>query len=84
MNVNRGGSLRAASTISRFVLPVSVTSAVVPAAVNCASTAGTVWTGVAITIKSQAASSPAVADGKIVIGCDDGSVYCFGVKTEKR
>jgi outer membrane protein assembly factor BamB len=25
-------------------------------------------------------SSPAVADGKIVIGSNDGSVYCFGVK----
>ena len=23
-------------------------------------------------------SSPAVADGKIVIGSNDGSVYCFG------
>jgi len=25
-------------------------------------------------------SSPAVVDGKIVIGSDDGSVYCFGAK----
>jgi outer membrane protein assembly factor BamB len=25
-------------------------------------------------------SSPAVADGKVVIGADDGVVYCFGVK----
>jgi len=25
-------------------------------------------------------SSPAVADGKIVIGSDDGGVYCFGAK----
>jgi outer membrane protein assembly factor BamB len=25
-------------------------------------------------------SSPAVADGKIVIGADDGNVYCFGEK----
>jgi outer membrane protein assembly factor BamB len=23
-------------------------------------------------------SSPAVVDGHIVIGCDDGFVYCFG------
>jgi len=23
-------------------------------------------------------SSPAIADGRIVIGCDDGFVYCFG------
>jgi outer membrane protein assembly factor BamB len=26
-------------------------------------------------------SSPAVADQKIVIGSDDGSVYCFGQKS---
>jgi len=25
-------------------------------------------------------SSPAVADGKIIVGCNDGSVYCFGKK----
>jgi len=25
-------------------------------------------------------SSPAVADGKVVIGADDGNVYCFGTK----
>jgi outer membrane protein assembly factor BamB len=25
-------------------------------------------------------SSPAVADGKFVVGSNDGSVYCFGVK----
>jgi len=25
-------------------------------------------------------SSPAVAGNQIVIGCDDGSVYCFGAK----
>jgi outer membrane protein assembly factor BamB len=25
-------------------------------------------------------SSPAIADGKVVIGCDDGVVYCFGEK----
>ena len=25
-------------------------------------------------------SSPAVADGKVVIGADDGIVYCFGEK----
>jgi outer membrane protein assembly factor BamB len=25
-------------------------------------------------------SSPAVAGGRIVVGSDDGSVYCFGVK----
>jgi outer membrane protein assembly factor BamB len=29
-------------------------------------------------------SSPAVADGKIVIGCDDGNVYCFGAKPDKK
>ena len=29
-------------------------------------------------------SSPAVADEKIVIGSDDGSVYCFGAKLEKK
>jgi outer membrane protein assembly factor BamB len=27
------------------------------------------------------ASSPAVAAEKIVMGCDDGGVYCFGRKT---
>jgi outer membrane protein assembly factor BamB len=26
------------------------------------------------------ASSPAVAGNRIVIGCDDGNVYCFGAK----
>jgi len=26
------------------------------------------------------ASSPAVAGHRIVIGCDDGNVYCFGGK----
>jgi outer membrane protein assembly factor BamB len=25
-------------------------------------------------------SSPAVARAKIVVGCDDGNVYCFGQK----
>ena len=25
-------------------------------------------------------SSPAVADGRVVIGVDDGAVYCFGAK----
>ena len=25
-------------------------------------------------------SSPAVADGRVVVGSEDGSVYCFGVK----
>jgi hypothetical protein len=30
------------------------------------------------------ASSPAVADEKIVIGCDDGSVYCFGQKVDRQ
>ncbi|PYK61083.1 MAG: Pyrrolo-quinoline quinone, partial [Verrucomicrobia bacterium] len=28
-------------------------------------------------------SSPAVSDGKIVIGSDDGIVYCFGPKRVK-
>ena len=30
---------------------------------------------------TQFSFSPAVAEGKIVIGCDDGNVYCFGPKT---
>jgi eukaryotic-like serine/threonine-protein kinase len=25
-------------------------------------------------------SSPAIAAGRLVIGCDDGNVYCFGAK----
>ena len=25
-------------------------------------------------------SSPAVAEGKVVVGCEDGTVYCFGGK----
>ena len=25
-------------------------------------------------------SSPAVVDGAFIVGCDDGSVYCFGGK----
>jgi outer membrane protein assembly factor BamB len=25
-------------------------------------------------------SSPAVSDGKVVIGSEDGSIYCFGAK----
>jgi eukaryotic-like serine/threonine-protein kinase len=32
-------------------------------------------------IGQAVASSPAVADEKIVIGSDDGSVYCFGQKS---
>jgi outer membrane protein assembly factor BamB len=27
-------------------------------------------------------SSPAVAGGRIVIGCEDGNVYCFGAKVK--
>ena len=25
-------------------------------------------------------SSPAVVDGKVIVGSEDGSVYCFGAK----
>jgi outer membrane protein assembly factor BamB len=31
-------------------------------------------------IGKAVASSPAVADGKVVVGSDDGMVYCFGEK----
>jgi eukaryotic-like serine/threonine-protein kinase len=27
-------------------------------------------------------SSPAVADGRFVVGSNDGGVYCFGTKTK--
>jgi len=28
------------------------------------------------------AASPAVSDGKVIIGSEDGSVYCFGTKAK--
>jgi len=31
-------------------------------------------------IGAPVGSSPAVADGRFIIGADDGSVYCFGAK----
>jgi hypothetical protein len=29
-------------------------------------------------------SSPAVVDGKVLVGSEDGSLYCFGPKTEAK
>jgi outer membrane protein assembly factor BamB len=31
-------------------------------------------------IGSAIESSPAVADGRFVVGSNDGSIYCFGLK----
>ena len=29
-------------------------------------------------------SSPAIVDGKLVIGCDDGKIYCFNDSTKSQ